>query len=230
MSPEFAHLSTPNLADACLRVKVALRIAPPGIRPVSADRRLFGRVLPVRHSGSVDIFFEAMDLAEPGDVLVIDNRGRQHEGCIGDLTALEAQVAGLSGIVVWGCHRDTTELIDIGLPVFSYGAYPAGPVRLDPRPVKALESAGFGPFEVDRGDVVFGDADGVIFCPADRIEEILKAADKIWRVERGLVESVRSGRTLRQQFRFSDYLARRRIDPDYSFRAHIKALGAAIEE
>ena len=60
---------------------------------------------PATHAGGVDIFLEAMEIAESGDILVIDNQGRPGEGCIGDRTVLEGQAAGLAGIVVWGCHR-----------------------------------------------------------------------------------------------------------------------------
>ena len=59
-------------------------------------------MLPARHAGSVDVFLEAFDRAAPGDVLVADNGGRLDEACIGDLIALEAQTAGLAGMVVWG--------------------------------------------------------------------------------------------------------------------------------
>lgn len=106
LTESFSDLSTPLLADALIRLQLPLSIAPPGIRSVSAGSRLSGRVLPARHYGSVDVFLEAMGHARPGDVLVIDNGGRRDEGCIGDLTALEAQASGLSGIVVWGTHRD----------------------------------------------------------------------------------------------------------------------------
>src|SRR3984893_15495282 len=140
----FAELSTPLVADAALRLKVPLRIAPPGISPVISGRRLAGRALPAKHFGSVDVFLEAMQNAQPGDVLVIDNGGRRDEGCIGDLTALEAQASGLAGIIVWGGHRDTPELQLIGVALFSYGSCPSGPQRLDPRTEGALRVARFG--------------------------------------------------------------------------------------
>jgi regulator of RNase E activity RraA len=102
LSRAFAQLSTPLIADAALRLKIPFRITPPGIRPVTPNQRLAGPALPARHFGSVDVFLEAMQGAQPGDVLVIDNGGRLDEGCIGDLTALEAEICRLAGIIVWG--------------------------------------------------------------------------------------------------------------------------------
>jgi regulator of RNase E activity RraA len=63
-------------------------------------------------------------MASPGKVLVVDNTGRRDEACIGDLIALETKMAGLAAIVIWGLHRDTPEILQIGLPVFSLGASP----------------------------------------------------------------------------------------------------------
>jgi 4-hydroxy-4-methyl-2-oxoglutarate aldolase len=230
LNDAFSGLSTPLIADACLRLGLPLRIALPGIRPLPVGSRVAGRVLPVRHYGSVDVFLEAMGMAQPGDVLVIDNGGRRDEGCIGDLTALEAQACGLASMVVWGCHRDTVELERIGFPIFSYGTYPAGPQRLDPRDQDALVTARFGDFKVDRGDVVFADPDGVLFAPGQRAGEIFSAANVIWRTERRQAEALQAGKKLREQLLFDEYLAKRSADPAYTFRQHLRDIGGAIEE
>ena len=71
MLTEFAGLSTPLVADACIRRKVPLRVAPPGIGAVIPGPQIAGRALPARHYGSVDVFLEAFSSAGYGDVLVV---------------------------------------------------------------------------------------------------------------------------------------------------------------
>ncbi len=230
LSLAFSDLSTPFIADAGLRLKIPLRICPPGIRPVIENQRVAGSARPVRHFGSVDVFLEAMQSARRGEVLVIDNGGRLDEACIGDLTALEAQNCGLAGIVVWGLHRDTPELRRIGLPIFSYGASPSGPQRLDARDPSALSSARFGEFQVQPGDIVFADDDGCLFAAVDRVEELLAVAHKIWQRERIQAEAVKGGRSLREQLEFARYLEKRTTDPSYTFRKHLRKMSGAIEE
>ena len=230
LATAFAELSTPLIADAALRLTVPLRISPPGIRAVTPNQRLAGPALPVRHFGSVDVFLEAMQAAKPGEVLVIDNGGRLDEGCIGDLIALEAENCGLAGIVVWGTHRDTPDLRQIHLPIFSYGRCPFGPQRLDPRDSLALRSARFGNFVVEPGDVVFADDDGCLFAGAERADELLRVAGEIWQRERHQAEAIKHGQSLREQLRFAQYLEKRVADPSYTFREHLRKISGAIEE
>jgi regulator of RNase E activity RraA len=200
------------------------------MRSVVPGSRLAGRVCPARHAGSVDVFLEAFETATAGDVLVVDNAGRLDEACVGDLVALEAQAAGLSGMVIWGLHRDTADIKEIGLPVFSLGAVPTGPVRLDARAPHALNSAAVGDVTVTREDLAFGDDDGVLFVPAARAEEVFTLAETIRDTERRQAERIRAGVSLRSQVQFSDYLAKREMAPLLSFRDHLRAVGGAIEE
>jgi len=226
----FAKLSTPLLADACVRLQIPFPIAPPGLHAVGLKTRVAGRALPVRHYGSVDIFLEAMEESREGDVLVVDNDGRHDEGCVGDLTALEAQACALAGIVIWGCHRDTAELIQIGFPIFSYGSCLAGPLRIDRRDPDALVKARFGDAVVTREDVVFADADGVLFVAAANVEKVLSMATSIFEREREQAREIQRGRKLREQLRFDEYLVKRAADSNYTLRQHLRAIGGAIEE
>jgi len=230
LSQAFARLSTPLIADAAIRLKIPFRTTPPGIRPVTPNHRLAGRALPVRHFGSVDVFLEAMQNAQPRDVLVIDNGGRLDEGCIGDLTALEAQHCRLAGIIVWGVHRDTPELRQIRLPIFSYGTWPSGPQRLDTRDALALHSARFGNFVVERSDMAFADDDGCLFVLAQHADDLLSVAHEIWERERRQAEAIKSGRSLREQLNFGTYLEKRGSNPSYTFREHLRKMSGAIEE
>jgi regulator of RNase E activity RraA len=227
VAQRFTQLTTPLVSDAALRLGLPLRLAPAGLTAVHATaRRVAGRVLPALHIGSVDVFLEANVRAARGDVLVIDNEGRRDEGCIGDLTVLDAWSAGVSGVLVWGCHRDTAELQQIAMPVFSYGSFPAGPRRLDPPSLRPLT---FGDTPFSDADCVFADDDGAIFIEGPRVDEVLDVAESIATVERRQAAAIRDGLSLRAQLRFDEYLAARERDQTYTLRKHLTAIGGAIE-
>lgn len=230
ITEQLAGLSTPHLADACLRLGVSVRCAPAGVTAVQRGMRCAGRALPTRHVGSVDIFLEVLQHARPGDVLVVDNGGRLDEACLGDLVAIEVQKAGLQGIVIWGLHRDTDDLLRIGLPLFSLGTMPTGPQRLDARPTDCMQAARMGTWNITREDVVACDSDGVLFMPKEKLQEIAVVATKIRDIERRQAEKMHSGVSLREQTRFSEYLSSRATNPSIGFREHLRRLGSAIEE
>ena len=225
----FEALTTAHVADACIRAQAPVRCGPPLLRAVLPGSRLAGRVTPARHAGSVDIFLEALQVAAPGDVLVVDNSGRLDESCVGDLVVLEAHRAGLEGIVIWGLHRDTADIRAIGLPVFSLGSIPTGPQRLDQRPEGALERATVGNWTVDPEDLVLADDDGVLFVPAAAAADVFTLAETIRKTEGRQAELMRGGISLRNQVLFEAYLAERQKTPSLSFRDHLRGVGGAIE-
>lgn len=191
--------------------------------------RCSGRAHPVRHVGSIDVFFECLQNVTPGEILVIDNGGRFDEACVGDIVAIEAKNAGIAGIVIWGLHRDSKELGDLAFPLFSLGAIPTGPQRLHPRPKDIVERATVGMQIVTPQDYVVADANGVIFLAEERLEAIVNAAAAYRETEARQLKAMAAGRSYRVQTRFKDYLSRRDREAGYGFRQHLKEIEAAGE-
>jgi 4-hydroxy-4-methyl-2-oxoglutarate aldolase len=96
------ELSTPLVTDASIRNGFPPRVAPFGVRSIVPGCKIAGAAICVKHFGSVDVFIETIHLAKDGDILVIDNSGRTDEGCIGDLTVLEARANKIRGYSIMG--------------------------------------------------------------------------------------------------------------------------------
>jgi 4-hydroxy-4-methyl-2-oxoglutarate aldolase len=222
-------LTTPHLADGSLRLGIEPRVLPSSLRPAWRGARLSGRALPVQHVGSVDVYLEAFGRAEPGDVLVVDDGGRTDRACVGDLVALEAQATGLDGILIWGLHRDVTEIVEIGLPVLSLGTSPWGPLAVERRPADAFDAARVGSERITREDAVIADRNGAIVLPFADLEAVVEAAEAIRTTEMRQAERIRSGTTLRDQVRFEEFLVARSADASLDFREHLRRVGGEIE-
>src|SRR2546423_15138509 len=104
LTENFAELSTPLIADAALRMRLPIRVAPVGICSLIPTARIAGGALPAKHFGSVGVFLEAMLSSGEGDILVIDNNAGTGEGGIGYLKTLEARPSKLPGFVIWVSH------------------------------------------------------------------------------------------------------------------------------
>jgi 4-hydroxy-4-methyl-2-oxoglutarate aldolase len=222
--------TTPFIADACALLQLPIRLGPPHIKPIRPGMKVAGPACPAKHAGSTDVFLEAIAGAQAGDVLAIDNVGRLDEGCIGDLVAGEAHVAGLAGIVVYGAHRDTAAIEAIGIPVWSLGTCPAGPQELRNRSAHALEAASLGGHvTVTRDDFIFADIDGVVVVSRADVARLVAAARDIATREQAQAARLLAGERLRDQLQLEAYVTRRQNEPTYSFRDHIRWLGGAIE-
>ena len=148
---------------------------------------------------------------------------------VGDIVALEVKAAGIAGIVIWGLHRDSKELSEIGFPLFSLGALPTGPQRLNARPADMFSRATIGAHIITSTDFVAADANGVLFLPEDRLNDIIAAASACRETETRQLKDMRTGQSYRAQVRFSEYMSRRNRDASYSFRQHLKDIEAAGE-
>lgn len=217
------------VADALVRLGRVPRVGPSALHRLAFGAPVAGPAIPCRHSGSVDVFLEAIDRAERGGILVIDNAGRLDEGCIGDLTVGEAAAAGIAAMVVDGCHRDSAELRRIGLPIWSRGSVPVGPLGGRSGPADRLSRARIGDVVVTPDDIVVADDDGILFLAATEADEAFRIAAEIVATERAQAERLAAGSSLREQLGFDVYRERHAADPSYDLRRHLRESGGAIE-
>lgn len=144
-----------------------------------------GPALPVyTRAGDNLAVHRALDIAQPGDVLVVNGQGDTTRALLGGLIARRARMRGLAGIVVDGAVRDVDEIESSGLPVFARASTPAGPYKNGPAEVGLPVAC--GGVVCSPGDIVCGDADGVAIVPQARAARVADAVADILRHERDL--------------------------------------------
>jgi 4-hydroxy-4-methyl-2-oxoglutarate aldolase len=146
----------------------------------------------------------ALGEAEPGDVLVIATNGGTR-AVFGELFATEARRRGLAGLVADGFCRDLRGLRAIGLPVYARGTTPRSGTSVSRAPLG--ETVVCGGVEVSPGDIVFGDDDGLLIAPADRIAAALDTAALIGRSERAILAAQGRGESVHGLTNHADHLA-----------------------
>ncbi len=182
-------VSTPNISDAMHR-----QGAMKSIRPMIPGKKMIGKATTVQtFEGDWARPVEAIDRAEPGDVIVIYN-GSRHVAPWGGLATLSCLNKGISGVVIDGAVRDIEEIRKLGLPVFASSIMPnAG----DPKGFGEINAQiHCGGQQIRPGDYIVGDDNGVVVIPKERAYEIARRAKEVEKNEKRIQDEIKRGGTL----------------------------------
>ncbi|MGU7784804.1 4-carboxy-4-hydroxy-2-oxoadipate aldolase/oxaloacetate decarboxylase [Burkholderia sp. PU8-34] len=176
---------------------------PSGIKPVAPGFRICGTAFTVHSPGGDNLWLHrAIELAQPGDVLVVYANGVYEHGYWGEVMATAAKVRGLAGLVIDGGVRDADLLERIGFPVFSRGlsirgtGKDYGAIGWINEPVK------IGGVTVCAGDLIVADRDGVVAIPRERAAEVVEIAAKREADEAAICKRIEGGQTTMQIYGF----------------------------
>jgi RraA family protein len=167
----FGEFETPAISDLMNRLYSMKN----QIRPMTDPRlRILGPACTVKcYPGDNLMVHKSLDIASPGDVLVVDSSGSEMTAVLGDLVSTKARHRGIAGVVVDGLIRDLPAILALGdFPVFARGVTPLGPLHRGPGEVNLPISA--GGVVVNPGDVIVGDLNGVVVVPRDIAPELLE--------------------------------------------------------
>ncbi len=186
---EFATLASANLSDVMSRSFCMW----PSIKPLNRESVLAGPALTVKARAGDNFFLHAaLDLAKPGDVLVIDTEGSPTDALMGEIMAAYCQARGIAGVVTEGTVRDSRVLAAMeNFQVFSAGIGNQGPQRDGPGEVNTVISC--GGVVVRPGDIVMGDCDGVVVVEKQHAKAVLEAAKALAAKEEGMLAESRKG-------------------------------------
>jgi regulator of RNase E activity RraA len=179
-----------------------------GIRPIAGPARLFGLAYTVRFApidrfapGTVGDFIDAL---EPGTVAVLDNGGRLDCTVWGGIMSRLAAHKNLAGTVIHGVCRDTAEADEVGYPLYANGRFMrTGKDRVQVEGYQ--QPVMLGDVRVCPGDLLVGDADGLVVVPKARMQDVLTKALETRKVEEQILQAVLAGTPLteaRRKFKY----------------------------
>jgi regulator of RNase E activity RraA len=181
--------------------KLGLRGVVLGIRPVWDCPKIVGTAVTVKIKpvGLVrppqHLCSTAIDAAQEGDVLVIDNAGRTDVATWGGLLTLAAKMKGISGVVIDGAARDVDECRELQFPVYARSAIPVtarGRIMQE----SFNQEIQCGGVAVSPGDYILADGSGVVIVPSAKAEEVIQEAEKIARKEKEMAVEIKKGRSV----------------------------------
>jgi regulator of RNase E activity RraA len=194
VSPEtvrkFHGIPTANISD-CMS-----RMAAGGarIRPMHLEGFLAGPAFTVKtRPGDNLLVHKALDMAQPGDVIVVDAGGELTNSIIGEIMSSYAEARGIAGLVVNGAIRDHSSIRKSNYPIYAAGVSHRGPLRSGPGEIgRAIALDGM---VIEPGDLIVGDGDGIMCVPFDQTEEVFKAVSKKIEVETKALADIRAGKS-----------------------------------
>lgn len=200
MRERLKRLATTELSDAL--DSLGLRGAVYGVRPMwDGCTKIVGRAVTVKITAAGitkakhHLGVRAIEAAEPGDVIVIDNGGRIDTSCWGGILATAAQVKGISGVVIDGACRDVDDYVELGFPVYARGAVPmTARGRIMEQDFNCLIQC--GGVQVRPGDVVVADRSGVVIVPQEKLEEVVAKAEELLAREQEMIAEIRAGKSI----------------------------------
>jgi len=167
----------------------------PSIQALSRKMAIVGTALTVDAPPQDNLTIHAaIQQAKPGDVLVINCNGCYDAGVFGEMMAACCRAHGIVGIVIDGACRDKNELIDMNFPTFVHNTSPNGTTKLKLGSVN--QPIICGGKEVNPGDIIVGDADGVVVIAAQKAEQVLAASQKKHQFEEEVLPKLQSGVTI----------------------------------
>lgn len=159
-----------------------------GLRPVG-KARLLGPAFTIRvPQGDNLLFHKAMDLAQPGDIMVIDAGGRRNRAILGELMVSYCIRRGLGGIIVDGAIRDYDALSQLDFPIYCRGVSPNGPYKNGPGKIGLPVSC--GGILVHPGDILVGDGDGVVAVRPREAAFLAEQVHGVMEQERAILEKM----------------------------------------
>lgn len=197
MRQRLLALSTTNVSDAL--DALGFKGATYGIRPMyEGVGKIAGSAVTLKMTaagetkGKVHLGIRAIEAAQPGDVVVVDNGGRLDASCWGGILANGASLKGVSGVVVDGACRDVDDYVEIGFPVYARGAVVAT-ARGRVMEESTNTMIQFGGVQVRPGDGVLADRSGVVIVPQEHLEAVVSKAEELFQKEEAMVADLRAG-------------------------------------
>jgi RraA family protein len=185
----FRELPVANVSDCMNRMTAGGA----RLRPMHGGGALAGPAFTVKtRPGDNLMIHKALDMAAPGDVIVVDGGGDLTNSLMGELMVAHARVRGLAGIVLYGAVRDVAAIQAGDWPVYAAGISHRGPYKDGPGEINvpiAIEG-----MVIEPGDLIIGDEDGLLCVPYDQVDAVYEAAVKKHALEEKKMQAILAGR------------------------------------